>query len=32
MLPNDVIVAGSACLDNKLSDFAIENEVGNLNF
>ena len=32
MLPNDVIVAGSACLDNKLSDFAIENEVGNFEF
>jgi len=32
MLPNGVIVAGSACLDKKLSDFALENEVGGLEF
>ena len=32
ILPNDVIVAGSACLDKKLSDFATENEVGNFEF
>ena len=32
ILPNDVIVAGSACLDKKLSDFALENEVGNFEF
>ena len=32
MLPNGVIVAGSACLDKKLSDFAIENDVGNFEF
>jgi len=32
ILPNDVIVAGSACLDKKLSDFASENEVGNFEF
>jgi UDP-N-acetylmuramate dehydrogenase len=32
MLPNGVIVAGSACLDKKLSDFALENEVGNFEF
>ena len=32
ILPNDIIVAGSACLDKKLSDFALENEVGNLEF
>ena len=32
MLPNGVIVAGSACLDKKLSDFATENEVGNFEF
>ena len=32
ILPNDVIVAGSACLDSKLSDFALENEVGNFEF
>ena len=27
ILPNGIIVAGSACLDKKLSDFALENEV-----
>ena len=32
ILPNGVIVAGSACLDKKLSDFAIENEVGGFEF
>ena len=32
MLPNGVIVAGSACLDKNLSDFALENEVGNFEF
>ena len=32
ILPNGVIVAGSACLDKKLSDFALENEVGNFEF
>jgi UDP-N-acetylmuramate dehydrogenase len=32
ILPNNVIVAGSACLDKKLSDFALENEVGNFEF
>ena len=32
ILPNDVIVAGSACLDKKLSDFALENGVGNFEF
>ena len=32
MLPNGIIVAGSACLDKKLSDFALENEVGNFEF
>ena len=32
ILPNDVIVAGSACSDKKLSDFALENEVGNFEF
>ena len=32
ILPNDVIVAGSACLDKKLSDFALENEMGNFEF
>ena len=32
MLPNGVIVAGSACLDKKLSDFALEHEVGGFEF
>ena len=32
ILPNGVIVAGSACLDKKVSDFALENEVGNFEF
>ena len=32
ILPNGVIVAGSACLDTKLSDFALENEIGNFEF
>ena len=32
ILPNSVIVAGSACLDKKLSDFALENEIGSFEF
>ena len=32
ILPNGVIVAGSACLDKKLSDFALENAVGGFEF
>ena len=32
LLPNGIIVAGSACLDKKLSDFAMENEIGGLEF
>ena len=32
LLPNNVIVAGSACTDKKLSDFAMENEIGGLEF
>ena len=32
ILPNNLIVAGSACLDKKLSDFALKNEVGNFEF
>jgi len=32
ILPNGVIVAGSACLDKKLSDFALEHAVGNFEF
>mgnify|MGYP006147967411 CR=1 FL=1 len=31
-LPNGVIVAGSACSDKRLSDFALENEVGKFEF
>jgi len=30
--PSGVIIAGSSCLDKKLSDFALENEVGNFEF
>jgi len=32
LLPNGIIVAGSACADKKLSDFAIENGIGGLEF
>ena len=32
ILPNDVIIAGSACLDKKLSDFALNNEIGGFEF
>jgi UDP-N-acetylmuramate dehydrogenase len=32
ILPNGLIVVGSACLDKKLSDFALENEVGGFEF
>jgi len=32
LLPNNIIVAGSACTDKRLSDFAMENEVGGLEF
>ena len=32
LLPNDVIVAGSACTDKKLSEFALSNEIGGLEF
>ena len=32
LLPNNVIVAGSACSDKRLSDFAMENEIGGLEF
>ena len=32
ILPNGVIVAGSASLDKKVSDFAVENEMGNFEF
>ena len=32
ILPNNIIIAGSACLDKKLSDFALENDVGGFEF
>ena len=32
ILPNDIIIAGSACLDKKLSNFALENEIGGFEF
>ncbi len=32
LLPNGLVVAGSACTDKKLSDFATENEIGGFEF
>jgi UDP-N-acetylmuramate dehydrogenase len=32
LLPNEIIVAGSACKDKKLSEFARDNEIGGLEF
>jgi UDP-N-acetylmuramate dehydrogenase len=32
LLPNGIIVAGSACSDKKLSEFALENEISGLEF
>jgi len=32
LLPNNIIVAGSACNDKKLSEFASDNEIGGLEF
>ena len=32
LLPNGVIIAGSAVIDKKLSEFALENEIGNFEF
>ena len=32
ILPNDIIIAGSACLDKKLSDFAQNNGIGGFEF
>ena len=32
LLPNDVIVAGSACMDKKVSEFAMNNGIGGLEF
>ncbi len=32
ILPNDIIVAGSGCTDKKLSEFALDNGIGGLEF
>ncbi len=32
LLPNDIIVAGSACTDKKLSEFALSNSISGLEF
>jgi len=32
LLTSEIIVAGSACTDKKLSDFALESEIGGLEF
>ena len=32
LLPNGIIVAGSACSDKKLSQYACDNEIGGLEF
>ena len=32
ILPNGIIIAGSAVTDKKLSEFALENEIGNFEF
>jgi UDP-N-acetylmuramate dehydrogenase len=32
LLPNNIIVAGSGCTDKKLSEFALNNQVGGLEF
>jgi UDP-N-acetylmuramate dehydrogenase len=32
LLPSGIIVAGSACSDKKLSEFALENKIGGLEF
>jgi UDP-N-acetylmuramate dehydrogenase len=32
LLPNDIIVAGSACMDKKLSEFALNNEISGFEF
>ena len=32
ILPNGIIIAGSACSDKKLSDFALENALGGFEF
>jgi len=32
ILPNNIIIAGSACFDKKLSDFALNNGIGGFEF
>ena len=32
LLPNGIIIAGSACSDRKLSEFALENEISGMEF
>ena len=32
LLPSGIIIAGSACTDKKLSEFAMDNEIGGLEF
>jgi UDP-N-acetylmuramate dehydrogenase len=32
LLPNGIIIAGSACTDKKLSEFALENGIGGMEF
>ena len=32
LLPNDIIVAGSACTDKRLSEFGLYNEIGGFEF
>ena len=32
LLPNDIIIAGSACTDKKLAEFALENGIGGMEF
>ena len=32
ILPNNILVAGSACTDKKLSEYSLENEIGGFEF
>ncbi len=32
LLPNDIIIAGSACTDKKLSEFALDNKISGFEF
>ena len=32
ILPNNILIAGSACTDNKLSEYSLENEIGGFEF